>query len=398
MDEIPLGHVNHMDLIDLVVHRDVRPERPDCEEAPQLSDAVWGLAEKCWVKDPKSRPTVGVVCDTLARLCDTAAITTLNPNSSSPQPNILPRPTAQTPAMDDSPPSTLTPPHNGSRFIDNTSVAQPKVDLSIPVVESKPLPPRPIAQYKVPHDTTSVVNPIIDSSPVRPTTPTTPTLPSLDLVRARPSQSNVPSSLVLLGHTDIVFAATFSADGKKIVSASGDHTVRVWDAQTGDLILGPLRLDADACCVAFSPDGKQIASGSTDNTIQVWDALTGNAISDPFTGHADSVLAISFSPDGRLIASGGTDNAVRIWDARSGIKVVGDLQGHTNYVVCVVFCPDGTQLISGSYDKTVRLWNVKSGRLIRETQPVAALILRRSLQMQVGLSRYLMTGPSVFGI
>ena len=114
------------------------------------------------------------------RLCDTAAITTLNPNSSSPQPNILPRPTAQTPAMDDSPPSTLTPPHNGSRFIDNTSVAQPKVDLSIPVVESKPLPPRPIAQHKVPHDTTSVVNPIIDSSPVRPTTPTTPTLPSLD--------------------------------------------------------------------------------------------------------------------------------------------------------------------------------------------------------------------------
>ena len=269
------------------MHRDVRPERPDCEEAPQLSDAVWGFAEKCWVKDPRAgRPLA---------LCATHSLTCV----------ILPPLQHWTPTLPHhsrifypdrrhkpqlwmTPPSTPTLPHTVSHFIDNISVARPEVDLSIPVVESKPLPPRLIAQYKVPHDTTSVVNPIIDSSPVRPTTPTTPTLPSLDLVRAHPSQSNVPPNLVL-GHTDIVFAATFSADGKKIISASGDHTIRVWDAQTGDLILGPLRLDADACCVAFSPDGKQIASGSTDNTIQVWDALTGNAISDPFTGHADSV-------------------------------------------------------------------------------------------------------------
>ena len=44
---------------------DVRPEPPDDDDTPQLSDAVWKLAEICWVKDPKRRPTASAVCDTI---------------------------------------------------------------------------------------------------------------------------------------------------------------------------------------------------------------------------------------------------------------------------------------------------------------------------------------------
>ena len=64
-------------------------------------------------------------------------------------------------------------------------------------------------------------------------------------------------------------SACFSPDGAKIVSASGDNTVRVWNAATGDT-------DAvlSACQASFSPDGAKIASACRDNTVRVWSTLT----------------------------------------------------------------------------------------------------------------------------
>jgi len=40
---------------------------------------------------------------------------------------------------------------------------------------------------------------------------------------------------------------------------------------------------------AFSPDGSRIVSASADKTIRIWDAQTGTQIGQSLTGHADSV-------------------------------------------------------------------------------------------------------------
>ena len=45
---------------------------------------------------------------------------------------------------------------------------------------------------------------------------------------------------VFEGHTDSVMSVAFSQDGKHIVSGSWDRTIRVWDALTGDVVVGPL--------------------------------------------------------------------------------------------------------------------------------------------------------------
>lgn len=71
MNEIPLGHIAHGDFIELVVKQDVRPERPDNEDIPVLTDAIWDLAEKCWIKDSQMRPIASTLCDLISYLLET---------------------------------------------------------------------------------------------------------------------------------------------------------------------------------------------------------------------------------------------------------------------------------------------------------------------------------------
>ena len=75
---------------------------------------------------------------------------------------------------------------------------------------------------------------------------------------------------------------------------------------TGELALGgPLEGHrAGVNLVAFSLDGTMIASGSGDHTVRVWDAATGEALGGPLEGHGNTVTSVAWSPDGTTIASG----------------------------------------------------------------------------------------------
>jgi uncharacterized delta-60 repeat protein len=168
-----------------------------------------------------------------------------------------------------------------------------------------------------------------------------------------------------LQHKYAVSSVAFSPDGKTIVSGSDDGTIRLWNAQTGELMGQPLTGHDDVVrSVAFSPDGKTIASGSWDNTVRLWDAETGEPIEQPLTGHEDAVWSVAFSPDGKTIASGSSDSTVRLWDAETGESIGQPLTGHEDVVMSVAFSPDGKTIASGSSDSTVRLWDVQTGELM----------------------------------
>ncbi|KAN0107633.1 hypothetical protein V8E52_009952, partial [Russula decolorans] len=135
---------------------------------------------------------------------------------------------------------------------------------------------------------------------------------------------------VLEAHTGGVLSVAFSQDGKHIVSGSKDETIRVWDADTGDVVSGPFKGHTGSVfSVAFSQDGKHIVSGSFDRTIRVWDADTGDVVSGSFIGHTGSVFSVAFSQDGKRIVSGSEDNTIRVWDADTGDVVSGSFKGHT---------------------------------------------------------------------
>ncbi|KAI0037289.1 WD40 repeat-like protein, partial [Auriscalpium vulgare] len=70
-------------------------------------------------------------------------------------------------------------------------------------------------------------------------------------------------------------------------------------------------------------DGRHIASGSGDRTIRIWDAQTGQPVGTPLEGHASWVYSVAYSPDGTHIASGSHDQNMRIWEVQPNMP-------HTN--------------------------------------------------------------------
>ena len=115
--------------------------------------------------------------------------------------------------------------------------------------------------------------------------------------------------------------------------------------------------------VCFSPDGKQIVSGSGDITICLWDAASGQLVGSPLEGHRGWVRSVAFSPDGKQIVSGSFDDIICLWDAVSGQLVGPPLKGHSPGLTSVAFSPNGKQIVSRYYDGTVHLCNPATGNL-----------------------------------
>jgi len=166
--------------------------------------------------------------------------------------------------------------------------------------------------------------------------------------------------LVLRGHTDAVLSARFSPDGKRIVTSSEDGTARVWDAATGAQ-LKLIRGHSNAVISAgFSPDGRWIVTGSADKTARVWDSVTG-AQHSVLRGHQDTVTGVSFSRDGKHIVTASADKTAGVWDFATN-RQIAVFRGHEASVESASFSPDGKHVATASDDKTVRIWYATTGR------------------------------------
>jgi WD40 repeat protein len=179
------------------------------------------------------------------------------------------------------------------------------------------------------------------------------------------SQVNLPEQPKLLftleGHSQPVFSVAFSRDGKTLVSASGDKTIRLWDVANG-LATAILEGHTDKVrAVAFGPDGKTLASGSEDKTIKLWNVAADKATAT-LVGHTGTVLAVAFGPDGKTLASGSQDATVRLWDVATG-KNTGTFGEQTvnrrHSYFCGALSPDGKILAVGTSDKKIKLWQIK---------------------------------------
>ena len=180
---------------------------------------------------------------------------------------------------------------------------------------------------------------------------------------------NVETDALLLklkGHTASVLFGSYSSNGERLVSASRDKTVRVWDAAAGALLITLAGHTERVNCAAFSPDGKTIASASDDGTIRIWNAETG-ALFKTLEGHTEEVNSAAYSPDGKTIASASDDGTIRIWNAETG-ALFKTLKGHRWMVNSAAYSPDGKTIASGGVDEMVRIWDAAAGTLLKKLE------------------------------
>lgn len=210
----------------------------------------------------------------------------------------------------------------------------------------------------------------------------------------------------LEGHKGWIRNVAISPDGKWTASASDDHTIKIWDLETGKCRATLAGHTNSVESVAITSDGKQILSGGTDNTLRVWDAANGTMLSGwpaskhdvnaivPLSngqraisagsfgdtvlkiwdiasrnclaileGHSKAVVSLAVSKDEKRAVSASFDTTIGLWSLETN-ECLKTLQGHSDYVESVQITPDGKIAVSGSNDKTVKIWDLERGACV----------------------------------
>lgn len=182
-----------------------------------------------------------------------------------------------------------------------------------------------------------------------------------------------------------VNSLAFSADGKTLVAASGvfhallqgplPGKVWIWDVATRKLKT-TLGGHADGITSAqYSPDGRLLITAGYDGSIRVRDAGTFADVQviKPGIGVVNS---FAFSPDGkRLVAAvwGGNaddaENSFVVVEVATG-KVLKVIPAHEDAVSVAVFSPDGKSIVTASHDGSIKLWNADSLKELRRMSVV----------------------------
>jgi WD40 repeat protein len=111
--------------------------------------------------------------------------------------------------------------------------------------------------------------------------------------------------------------------------------------------------------VAFAPNGRQILTASDDGTMRLWDVPSGLEVRR-LKGYSSRVLSVALSSDGGQALSGHGDGSVRLWDLEN-MEEVRRFERHRAKVTAVAFAPDGRTAFSASPDETLRRWDTATG-------------------------------------
>jgi WD40 repeat protein len=167
---------------------------------------------------------------------------------------------------------------------------------------------------------------------------------------------------------------SFSPDDRRMLSATADGRVTVWDLPAGRRVHNVTIEGTDYVQAAqFSPDGRMIAAGAGNSQARrgwtmVWETATGRPL-HRLEGHEGLVMGLAFSSDGRRLVSCALPGDPIVWDLTTG-KEVRRLSDEGNQLKRLAFSPDGQEIHGYSFDNRlgrgrIVAWTAETGKQVR---------------------------------
>ncbi|KAI0685675.1 WD40-repeat-containing domain protein [Cytidiella melzeri] len=181
-----------------------------------------------------------------------------------------------------------------------------------------------------------------------------PNLASVTEHDARIYNSDTGTLTATLSVDEAIVSVAFSPDGTKLAVACDDGKIRLLDIETGTHTLGGSFKFSETDWVTLSPDGK-IASNTLDGSLRVWDTNSGDLLLDLLCELPISSFA--FSPSRTHLLSGDYKDSLNLWDIANGKYLLKVPRGHTSTVTSISVSSDSSLIVSSSSDETVRIWD-----------------------------------------
>lgn len=173
-----------------------------------------------------------------------------------------------------------------------------------------------------------------------------------------------PRLVVNQGATGPVSALSLSEDERLLLTATGNHTVRVWDLWAGREVARLVGHHARITAIAIARNGSQAVSVGEDRLIKVWNLKQLGEVAT-LPEQAEAVTGVAVSDDGARLFTASADGRVRQWSLPAG-KVEREWAAHSAGFTRVALSADGRRLVSGGADGRLRLWNTAAGTLQAE--------------------------------
>ncbi len=190
-----------------------------------------------------------------------------------------------------------------------------------------------------------------------------------------------------MSHTGGVWMCAISPDNKYIASGGKDKVLRVWDINTGYSVTTQYGHSENIGVVLFASDGKKMITASDDNTVRLWNVsgvssagssysggYSGSSQTGSFSAYSDKTVSYQLSgsynrggaitSDGSKFAVSGKDGLLKLFNTSDG-SFIRQFSGHTSYVNGLAFSGDNTRIVSGSSDKTMKIWDVNGGYAVK---------------------------------